>query len=41
MGLGLRWRIDIYWMYVSAYALLTVGLLIAASYFLSPARWKK
>lgn len=41
MGLGLQWRIDIYWMYVSAYALLTVGLLVAASYFLSPARWNK
>ena len=41
MGLDQQWRIDIYWLYVSAYALLTVGLLVAASYFLSPARWKK
>lgn len=40
MEMSQNWRIDIYWMYVAVYSVLTVILLVAASYLLSPVRWK-
>ena len=38
---GMDGRIDIYWMYVAVYAVLSAVLLIAASHLLSPVRRKK
>jgi len=41
VGLGQDWRINIYWMYVAVYTLLTALFLAVAAYFLSPVRWKR
>jgi ABC-2 type transport system permease protein len=41
MDFSRGWRINIYWMYVVTYTVLSVLLLAAAVYFLSPVRWKR